>query len=81
MLSHDLKQLDAMIDAWNEGRPYPTVEAWRDFQRQLKVCIFKAALAELGIDPVIFDAAAAAAAPGSNVTLFPRTQRDQGGGQ
>lgn len=80
MLSRDLKQLDATFDAWNAGRPYPTVESWKEFQRLLKLCIAQAMLLELGCDLREFEAAvaeavvkAAADAPGSNIAMFPRS--------
>lgn len=72
MLSNDLKQLEATFNAWSEGKPYPTVADWAAFRRDLRLCIGRAMLLELGIDPTVFGVVATALEPGSNVTLFPR---------
>jgi hypothetical protein len=77
MLAADIKRLRDTFEGWTYGRPYPTVEAWQQFRRELKELSFKVAMLELGVDLTVVDVAVEVAKPDTRVVLFPvnRTRR------
>jgi hypothetical protein len=84
MLSNDLRRLEKTFDDWCHGRDFPTVDTWAAFRSDLKTCVAKAALLELGIPVNVLDIAAECAKPNTNIMLFPtpeqRQQRHDSGG-
>lgn len=78
MLSRDLKKLADTFEQWCTGELYVTEEAWAAFRSEIKTCVAKAALLELGVDVRVVDIAAAVAEPNTNIMLFPTpAQRSQ----
>jgi hypothetical protein len=77
MLSDDIRRLRETFDGWSRGQPFPTLEAWFQFSRDLRDLTFKAAMAELGVDLTAVDVAIEANKPDSRVVRFPahRTRR------
>ncbi|MFH0302660.1 hypothetical protein AAFX91_36950 [Bradyrhizobium sp. 31Argb] len=55
MLSTDLKRLHDTFEGWSRGQPFPTIDAWIQFGRDLKSTIARAALLELGVDVRVLD--------------------------
>lgn len=72
MLSAKIKRLRDTFDGWTRGNPYPTIEAWAQFSRELREITFEAAMLELGVDLTVVDVAVEAAKSDHRVVLFPR---------
>jgi hypothetical protein len=76
MVSAKIRRLRDTFEAWSIGRPFPTIEAWFEFRRELKEITFEVAMLELGVDLNVVDVAVELAKPHSNVVfLQPRAER------
>ena len=81
MVASDVARLRQTFQAWSRGTPYPTLEAWLQFDRELRDLHAKVAMLELGVDASVFDLAAEAAEAESRVVaLQPRKFRVIDGG-
>jgi sugar phosphate isomerase/epimerase len=81
MFSAELARLRDTFEGWSVGKPYPTAEAWHQFQRDLRELTKNLAAQEAGVDLAIINAIVQAAQPGSNVSFLPveRMRRRDGG--
>lgn len=71
MLSVELAGLRDTFEGWSRGAPYPTVEAWGQFQRDLRELTKKLAAQEAGVDLAVINSIVQSARPGSNVHFLP----------
>ncbi|UGA45983.1 hypothetical protein HU230_0008070 [Bradyrhizobium quebecense] len=81
MLATEIADLCKTFKSWSDGKPYPTLEAWLEFDRRLRALHARVAMLELGVDPSVIDIAAEAPAPDSRVVVLqPRKFRVIDGG-
>lgn len=78
MISADVKRLRETFEGWCRGAPFPTLEAWMQFGRELREIQFKVSMLELGVDLTVVDVAIEANKPNTNVVLL-RPRRIQPG--
>lgn len=82
MLATEIADLCKTFKSWSNGSPYPTLEAWFEFDRRLRALHARVAMLELGVDPMVIDIPADASAPASQtVVLQPRRFRVIDGGR
>jgi hypothetical protein len=79
MLSVELARLRDTFEAWSRGDPFPTAEAWYQFQRDLRELTGRLALQEAGIELSVIDVLVQSAKPGSNVHFLPVERLKRGG--
>jgi hypothetical protein len=83
MLSLELAKLRDTFEGWCRGDPYPTIESFTQFHRDLRELTKKLAAQEAGIDLGSLHVLFESMKPGSNVHSFSiermRRRRDDGG--